>query len=83
MKLIALILAAVTLTGCASSMDLVGRALNSSAPELYDGKRKVVIYCENANEHIYYLKNEVASSRDAAFISDTKNLIWNIKFSCT
>ena len=83
MKSIALILAAVTLTGCASSMDLVGRALNSSAPELYDGKRKVVIYCENANEHVYYLKNEIANSRDAAFISDTKNLIWNIKFSCT
>jgi len=83
MKLIALVLATAALTGCASSMDLVGRALNSSAPELYDGKRKVVIYCENANEHIYYLKNEVATSRDAAFISDTKNLIWNIKFSCT
>lgn len=82
MKLITLLLAAATLTGCASSMDLVDRAINGSSPELYDGKRRVVVYCENANEHIYYLKNEVANSKDKAFISDTKNLIWNIKFTC-
>lgn len=82
MKLIALMLAAVTLTGCASSMDLVDRAVNGGQPELYDGKRRVVIYCENAKEHIYYLKNEVANSKDPVFVSDTKNLIWNIKFSC-
>jgi len=82
MKLIVLVLATAALTGCASVNEL-SRVLDGPAPELYDGKRKVVIYCENANEHVYYLKNEVANSRDAAFISDTKNLIWNIKFSCT
>ena len=83
MKLIALVLATAALTGCASGMDLVDRAVNGSNPALYDGKRKVVIYCENAKEHVYYLKNEIANSRDPVFISDTKNLIWNIKFSCT
>ena len=43
MKLIALTLAAVTLTGCASINDL-SRVLDGPQPELYDGKRKVVIY---------------------------------------
>lgn len=81
MKLIIAVLAAATLTGCASVNDL-SRVLDGPAPELYDGKRRVVIYCENAKEHVYYLKNEVANSRDAVFISDTKNLIWNIKFTC-
>ena len=82
MKLIIALLAAATLTGCATVND-ISHALDGPKPELYDGKRHVVIYCENANEHIYYLKNEVANSKDPAFISDTKNLIWNIKFSCT
>lgn len=81
MKLIIALLAAATLTGCASINDL-SRVLDGPSPELYDGKRKVVIYCENANEHVYYLKNEVANSKDPVFVSDTKNLIWNIKFTC-
>ena len=81
MKTIALLLATAALTGCATVNDL-SKVLGGSSPELYDSQRKVVIYCENANEHIYYLKSEVAGSRDKAFISDTKNLIWNIKFTC-
>lgn len=51
-------------------------------PVLYDGQRHVVIYCGNSKEHIAYLQNEIANSKDPYFISTTKNLIWNIKFTC-
>lgn len=69
MKLLAILLL-VLMSGCASD------------PELYDGRSHVVIYCNNAGEHIHYLKSQLASSKDPEFINSTKNLIWNIKFSC-
>lgn len=75
------ILLVAGLTGCAS-LDQIDRAINGGSPVLYDGKRHVVIYCDQADEHIYYLRNELVGNKSPEFVSDTKNLIWNIKFSC-
>lgn len=73
-----LILLVAALTGCSTINDMVA----GSSPELYDGKRHVVIYCDQADQHIYYLRNELVKNKSPEFVSDTKNLIWNIKFSC-
>jgi hypothetical protein len=62
---------AVLLAGC-----------STSTPILYDGQRHVTIHCQQAAEHVSYLQREIDRSHDLKFISDTKKLIWNIKFSC-
>jgi hypothetical protein len=74
-----LILLVAALAGCSTINDMVA---GSGGPELYDGKRHVVIYCDQADQHIYYLRNELIKNKSPEFVSDTKNLIWNIKFSC-
>jgi hypothetical protein len=73
-----LILLVTVLAGCSTINDMVA----GGGPELYDGKRHVVIYCDQADQHIYYLRNELVKNKSPEFVSDTKNLIWNIKFSC-
>ena len=73
-----LILLVAALTGCSTINDMVA----GNGPELYDGKRHVVIYCDQADQHIYYLRNELVKNKSPEFVSDTKNLIWNIKFTC-
>jgi hypothetical protein len=67
------LLSALVLTGCGSL---------SSNPVLYDGRRHVVVYCDQAREHIRYLEAEIANSRNADFIRETTTMLWNIRFSC-
>ena len=69
MKLL-IIFVTLVIAGCASD------------PVLYDGRRNVVIYCPQAQEHIDYLQRAIDNSRDPKFIADTKKLLWNIRFSC-
>jgi hypothetical protein len=68
-----LLLAVVALSGCSSF---------SNSPVLYDGSRHVVIYCDQAREHAQYLEHEIANSKNADFIRETKTMLWNIRFSC-
>jgi hypothetical protein len=65
------LLLVIVLAGCASS-DMV----------LYDGRRNVVVYCNQAREHVRYLETEIARSKNSDYIRDVKSMIWDIKLSC-
>lgn len=67
----ALLLAALCLAGC------------SSDPVLYDGQRHIVVYCSMAKDHISYLEGELKSPKTPEFVSKTKQMIWDIRSSCS
>jgi len=66
-----ILLSFLVLAGCASS-DMV----------LYDGRRNVLVYCNQAREHVTYLETEIARSKNPDYIRNVKSMIWDIKLSC-
>ena len=61
---------------------LVGCGSFGGDPVLYDGKRHVVVYCEQSREHIQYLESEIARGGTEEFVNSAKDMLWNIRFSC-
>jgi hypothetical protein len=61
----------LVLAGCASSDQV-----------LYDGRRNVIVYCNQAREHIRYLETEIARSKTPESASQAKGMLWDIRLSC-
>jgi len=49
---------------------------------LYDGRRNVIVYCDQAREHIRYLETEIARSKTPESASQAKGMLWDIRLSC-
>lgn len=65
-----------------TTLVLTGCGIMGGDPILYDGSRHVVVYCDQAQEHIQYLEDELNQPRSPEFVRNAKTMLWNIKFSC-